>query len=115
MNASAASMPRWQRILLPGDLVEGPREVRTAGDRLSDGVMWIAAGVIGFVVLAATSAQHSPVGVVFDVAVGVASLASLAWRRSRPVAVGVFAVLASTVSSSHRDAQRCSARGRALA
>src|ERR1700694_3816792 len=102
-------VPRWQRSLLPGALLAeteadydglhaaAPR--RSLLDWVVDIAAFVFAVAVGGIVLLSSWSEHAPAIAVLDAVCG--SLACLAlWvRRSRPLAVGVFAVGVSTFSS----------------
>jgi signal transduction histidine kinase len=92
------STPRWHHALLPGALREQPDGRRSARDWLVDLLMLvIAVGVGLFVLLEAWSEHGAALGLV-DIALGVAALVALWWRRSHPGVVGALATAASVVS-----------------
>jgi signal transduction histidine kinase len=93
------SVPRWQRPLLPGALLEGGAGRRSARDWVVDVAMFVLAIGIGAVVLAATWDDHSTLEAVIDIAVGVVCCLSLWVRRSHPAAVAVLTATASIVSA----------------
>ncbi|HWI21034.1 MAG TPA: histidine kinase [Baekduia sp.] len=95
-----ARIARWQRPLLPGGLLLG----QTAGSRSPrdwgiDVLMFLIAIGIGATVLGQTWSDHSGTAIVIDIAFGCLACVSLWWRRSRPVAVGLFAGLLAIVSA----------------
>jgi signal transduction histidine kinase len=91
------TVPRWQRALLPGALLEHGR--RSARDWVVDVVMFGLAIAIGALVLAETSSNHSPVEMAIDIAVGGVCCVSLWVRRSHPTAVGVLTAVCSIFSA----------------
>jgi signal transduction histidine kinase len=94
-----ASVPRWQRLLLPSAMLEEPRGRRSVRDWIVDLTMFALALGIGALVLQDTWSDHSDVQVVLDIVFGVAASLSLWWRRSHPAAVGAFAGGLSLVSA----------------
>jgi signal transduction histidine kinase len=92
------ALPRWQRLLLPSGLLETPGK-RTARDWVVDVTMFLIAVGIGVVSLITSWEDHSRIEVVLDFALGTATFVALWVRRSRPVAVGVFTVIASAFSA----------------
>ncbi len=90
---------RWQRTLLPGDLVEGRPAPRSPRDWAVDALLAIAAAGIGLIALSETESQHSEPGLALDLVLGVAAWLALWARRSRPTAVAVGTLLASIVSA----------------
>jgi signal transduction histidine kinase len=95
-----ADVPRWQRHLLPGDVLRAPGGRRSTRDWIVDVVMFLLAGVLGAYVLAETWPQHGRVGAILDIACGTVACLALWVRRSRPVAVAVLAVVLATVAAS---------------
>jgi signal transduction histidine kinase len=93
------SVPRWQRPLLPGALLEDGTGRRSARDWVVDVVMFVLAIGIGAGVLAATWGDHSTLEAVIDIAVGVVCCLSLWVRRSHPAAVAVLTAVASIFSA----------------
>ncbi|HEY7622987.1 MAG TPA: histidine kinase [Solirubrobacteraceae bacterium] len=93
------SLPRWQRALLPGALLEAGAGRRSARDWVVDVVMFLLAIGIGVGVLAATWDDHSTLQATIDIAVGVACCLSLWVRRSHPTAVAVLTAVASIFSA----------------
>jgi signal transduction histidine kinase len=96
--AVMTSTPRWHDALLPGELRDGPQGRRSARDWLVDVLMYLIAVGVGLVVLLDSRKQHSDWMLFLDVALGIAALVLLWWRRARPTAVGVVTAAASIVS-----------------
>jgi len=94
-----SSVPRWQRALLPGALLESGQGRRSVRDWVVDVLMFVLAVGIGVIVLVTTWDDHSTVQRVVDIAVGVAACASLWVRRSHPTEVAVFTNIASIFSA----------------
>jgi signal transduction histidine kinase len=92
-----SSVPRWQRALLPGALLEQGR--RSARDWVIDLVMFAMAVGISAAVLAETWDNHSTVEAVIDIVVGVVCCLSLWVRRAHPTGVGVFTGVCSIFSA----------------
>ena len=82
-------MPRWQRVLLPGDVVAGRGGRRSPRDWAIDVVMAGLAVLVGGLVLADTWSQHSEPGLVVDVVLGAAAWLVLWWRRQHPTGVAL--------------------------
>jgi signal transduction histidine kinase len=101
MTAAAqehVTLPRWQRMLLPGELRGGADGRRSARDWVVDLVMYGVAVGLSTVVLASTWSDHSGLALAVDFALGAVSFVALWFRRSHPLAVGVIAGSASLVS-----------------
>jgi signal transduction histidine kinase len=92
-----SSVPRWQRALLPGALLEQGR--RSARDWVVDIVMFGMAIGISAAVLAETWDNHSTAEAVIDIVVGVVCCLSLWVRRSHPTGVGVLTGVCSIFSA----------------
>ncbi len=90
-------LPRWLRFTLPGALLDAPEQDRRRRDRIVDTAMYLIAFVIGALALAEAWEQHAPWMRVAEVVLGVLGLASLHWRRTHPIAVGVCVAAASAV------------------
>jgi signal transduction histidine kinase len=90
-----SSVPRWQRALLPGALLESGQGRRSVRDWVVDILMFLLAVGIGIVVLVSTWDDHSRIQVVVDIVVGTVACLSLWVRRSRPAEVAVFTNVAS--------------------
>ena len=93
------ALPRWQRMLLPGELrggVDGRRSVR---DWVVDALMYAVAAGVSALVLTETWDDHGAAEMAIDLAVGAVAYAAMWWRRSHPVAVGVLTGAASIVSA----------------
>jgi signal transduction histidine kinase len=91
------SVPRWQRTLLPRDLLETTGDARSARDWLVDVLLFFIAIGFGVLALATTWDDHIELGVAFDIALGSAAILALWWRRRHPLAVALVAVSASAV------------------
>jgi signal transduction histidine kinase len=89
----------WQRSLLPGGLVAGTDEPRTARDRAIDVLVFAGAFALGTVLLATVSHHYDDARWFLDAMLGLACLVALGWRRRHPAAVGVATTLASIVSA----------------
>jgi signal transduction histidine kinase len=89
----------WQRSLLPGGLVAGADEPRTARDLAIDVLVYVGAFVLGTVLLATVSQYYDDGRWFLDAMLGLAALIALGWRRRYPAAVGVSTTLVSIVSS----------------
>ena len=93
-----SSIQRWQRRLLPGELSEAPG-ARSPRDWLVDSALFALALVLGVVTLVQTWDDHYVLLLALDIAAGSAACLALWVRRSRPVAVGTFAVVAGAFSA----------------
>jgi signal transduction histidine kinase len=93
-------LPRWQRLLLPGGLLEpSPSGRRTARDWIVDVVAFLVAIGVGVVVLLSSASDHSPLALGIDIAIGTIGCLALWDRRSRPVEVAIFTITASAFSA----------------
>jgi signal transduction histidine kinase len=93
-----SSSSRWQRRLLPGELSEAPG-ARSPRDWLVDSALFTLALVGGVITLVQTWDDHFVLLYFVDIAAGAAACLALWVRRSRPVAVGVLAVVAGAFSA----------------
>ncbi|HEV7804995.1 MAG TPA: histidine kinase [Solirubrobacteraceae bacterium] len=85
------------RFSLPGALIDGREEDHRRRDRVVDAAMYLIALVIGAVAIATTWTEH-PVWLRGpELALGLAALVALRWRRSHPAAVGLAAAAGSIV------------------
>jgi signal transduction histidine kinase len=101
MTAAApehVTLPRWQRMLLPGELRGGIGGRRSARDWVVDVLMYGIALAVSALVLVTTWDDHGPVTIAVDFALGAVSFVALWFRRSHPVRVGVIAGVSSLVS-----------------
>jgi signal transduction histidine kinase len=94
-----ASVPRWQRRLLPGELLETAGSRRSARDWIVDVALFAAAVALGVAALSTSWSDHNTAGVLIDVVLGTVACLALWLRRSHPVGVGVLAISAGAVSS----------------
>ena len=92
------ALPRWQRMLLPGELRDGTRGRRTARDWAVDLAMFAIAAGLSALVLGATARDHSQLEWVIDCLLGAVAFVAIWFRRSHPLAVGVIAGVCSLVS-----------------
>ena len=92
------ALPRWQRMLLPGELRDGARGRRTARDWVVDLAMFAIAAGLSALVLGATARDHSELEWVIDVVLGAVAFVAVWLRRSHPLAVGLVAGSCSLVS-----------------
>jgi len=92
------STARWHHALLPGALREHPDGRRSARDWAVDVLMLVIAVAVGLFVLLESWSEHETAMAVVDIALGVACVVALWWRRSHPAAVGVLTAAASIVS-----------------
>src|SRR3954469_11458023 len=79
----------WFRSALPDVVIDAPDEQRGRRDRVVDVTIYLVAFVISAATLAGTWQSHPPWLRAVDVVVGIATLASLHWRRTPPAAVGI--------------------------
>jgi signal transduction histidine kinase len=86
------SVARWQRPLLPGELLETEGGRRSPRDWVVDVLLVLAALVIGALSLYESWPDHSDVMVVVDIGAGTAVCLALWIRRQHPVGVAVAAV-----------------------
>jgi signal transduction histidine kinase len=93
-----ATLPRWQRMLLPGELSGGVDGRRSARDWVVDVVMYGVAFGTSTLVLASTWSDHSSLALAVDFALGAVSFVALWFRRSHPVAVAAITGGASLIS-----------------
>jgi signal transduction histidine kinase len=91
-------VPRWQRPLLPGDLLATTGWRRSARDWVVDVLVFVAALGIGALALSTIWDEHGPAEATVDIVLGVAVSLALWWRRSHPHAVALIAVPLSAVS-----------------
>jgi signal transduction histidine kinase len=89
----------WHHQLLPGELREEPDGRRSARDWFVDATMYAIAIGAGALALADTWDAHSGPLLVIDIALGVACLVLLWWRRTHPDEVGIAVTIASAVSA----------------
>jgi signal transduction histidine kinase len=93
-----APLPRWQRMLLPGELRGGSDGRRSARDWVVDLAMYAVAAGLSAVVLTATWSDHGGLALAVDFALGAVAFVALWFRRAHPLAVGIVAGVASLVS-----------------
>jgi signal transduction histidine kinase len=93
-----ATLARWQRMLLPGELRDGGDGRRSARDWAVDVVMYVLAAGVSALVAAETWADHGSLAIAIDFALGAVSFVALWFRRRHPVAVGVITGASSIVS-----------------
>jgi signal transduction histidine kinase len=92
-------MARWQRILLPGSVLEpGGGHRRAPRDWAVDLAMFALAVGFGLYVLISTWDQHPGWVAALDIGLGAVACSALWVRRRWPVAVGVLVVTLSAVS-----------------
>jgi len=92
------ALPRWQRMLLPGELRDGARGRRSARDWVVDLAMYAIAAGLSALVIGATASDHSDLEFVIDFVLGAVAYVAIWFRRSHPLAVGVIAGALSLVS-----------------
>jgi signal transduction histidine kinase len=86
------SVQRWQRRLLPSDLVEAPGAARSARDWTVDSTVFALAVLIGIASLHSSAEAHDPATFVADVLLGSVACLLLWARRTHPVGVGIYAI-----------------------
>jgi signal transduction histidine kinase len=89
---------RWQRMLLPGAMVDGPSAGRSLRDWIVDAAVFVVAIGIGALVLGSTWEDHSPLFVVIDILLGIAAIALLWFRRSHPRGIALFVIPVAAIS-----------------
>jgi signal transduction histidine kinase len=89
---------RWQRMLLPGTMVDGAGAGRSVRDWVVDAAILAVALGIGAIVLSSTWREHSGVFVAIDLLLGLAAVAALWFRRRHPRAVAAFVLSAAAFS-----------------
>jgi signal transduction histidine kinase len=94
-----SSVPRWQRRLLPAELLEEADGRRSPRDWVVDVLVFAAAMGFGIAALVETEPDHSDAGMVVDFAVGTAVCLTLWVRRQRPLAVAIGAVAIAAFSA----------------
>src|SRR3954468_20222932 len=72
---------------------------RTVRDWFVDVTMFVLALAASAYVVGDTSAQHTDLGWLVDIALGIPCLAAMWWRRRHPVGLGAFVLAASSVSA----------------
>jgi signal transduction histidine kinase len=92
LQSPSTSMSRWQRRLLPAELLEEADGRRSPRDWVVDIVVLLAAIGIGVAGLVETWPDHSTAIAVVDIVVGSAVCLALWVRRRHPVAVALAAV-----------------------
>jgi signal transduction histidine kinase len=92
------ALPRWQRMLLPGELRDGARGRRSARDWVVDLAMYAIAAGLSALVIGATASDHNDLEFVIDFVLGAVAFVAIWFRRSHPLAVGVTAGALSLVS-----------------
>jgi signal transduction histidine kinase len=92
-------MARWQRRLLPGELVETEEGRRSARDWVVDVTLVLVAIVIGAFSLEASWGDHSDAMVVVDLVAGTLVCLALWVRRKHPIGVAVAAVATASFAS----------------
>jgi signal transduction histidine kinase len=97
-SGEPSGMPRWQRLLLSGSVLETSAGRRTARDWAVDVAMFSLAAAFGLYILLSTWDEHAPWSAVLDVVLGAVACAALWVRRRWPVAVGLLVMAVSAVS-----------------
>jgi signal transduction histidine kinase len=92
------SVPRWQRLVLPGAMLEAPGR-RSLRDWIVDFAMFALALGVGAIVLGETWSSHTGAAAAVDIVLGALAALSLWWRRKHPAAVAVFAGVLSLISA----------------
>jgi signal transduction histidine kinase len=85
--------------MLPGGLLESSSGKRSARDWIVDVTMFVLAIFIGFVALGDSEDQHSELGMLIDLVLGIVSAIALWFRRRHPVAVAALTTLCGFVSA----------------
>ena len=93
------SVARWQRRLLPAELIEAADGRRSPRDWVVDILLVLAALTIGGLGLSETWSDHSEAMALVDIVAGTAVCLSLWVRRSHPVGVAVAAVIIAAFSA----------------
>jgi signal transduction histidine kinase len=93
------ALPRWQRMLLPGELRDGGRGRRSARDWVVDLAMYASAAGLSALVVGATAGDHSELEWVIDAVLGAIAFVAVWFRRSHPLAVGVVTGVCSVASA----------------
>jgi signal transduction histidine kinase len=93
------SVQRWQRRLLPSELIEAPGASRSARDWFVDSAVFALAVLIGITNLGTTYGDHDAVTVAGDVLLGTIACLLLWVRRTHPTGIGVFAMVAAPFSA----------------
>jgi signal transduction histidine kinase len=92
------NVPRWQRIVLPGAMLEEQGRRRSVRDWVVDLAMFALALGVGAVVLGQTWSDHSGAAAAVDIVLGALAALSLWWRRKHPAAIAVFTGVISLIS-----------------
>lgn len=90
---------RWQRHLLPGQMVDGPGARRSLRDWVVDLLVTGFALALGVAALHGTWNSHGDIAKVADIALGLAAVAALWDRRRHPVGVAAMVIPISVVSA----------------
>jgi signal transduction histidine kinase len=93
------SAARWQRRLLPADLLDRPSGLRSPRDWIVDVVLFLAAVAFGAAALYPIRGDHSGLGLIADALVGIAACVVLWFRRRHPSGVAMAAVALGSVSA----------------
>lgn len=93
------SVARWQRRLLPAELIEAADGRRSPRDWVVDILLVLAALTIGGLGLSETWSDHSEAMALVDIVAGTAVCLSLWVRRSHPGEVAVAAVIIAAFSA----------------
>jgi signal transduction histidine kinase len=93
------SVQRWQRRLLPSELIEAPGAARSPRDWLVDSAVFGLAILLGIAGLGSSVDQHVAMTVALDVLLGSIACFLLWFRRRYPIGVGVFAMVAAAFSA----------------
>jgi len=90
-------LPRRLRSAVPDVPIDDRQQDRGRRDRVVDATMYLFAS-LGAVALADTWSVHPVWSRIPDLAIGLAAVAALRWRRSHPGAVGLLTAAASIVT-----------------
>jgi signal transduction histidine kinase len=94
---ATARFTRWIGSALPAAVIDAPDEERGRRDRVVDALMYLFAFAISTATLVDTWELHPPWLRPVAVAVVIASVVALRWRRTHPGAVGIGVAAASVV------------------
>jgi signal transduction histidine kinase len=94
---ATARFTRWIGSALPAAVIDAPDDERGRRDRVVDALMYLFAFAISTATLVDTWELHPPWLRPLAVAVVIASVVALRWRRTHPGAVGIGVAAASVV------------------
>ena len=99
MSHQSSSIARWQRRLLPAELMDATEGRRSPRDWLVDSVLFGLALAVGAAALYEVRDDHSDVGLAADALVGTAACFALWLRRRHPAGVAFAVVAVGAVSA----------------